>query len=125
MENFENDELEKKDRQIDNLINLVEKHTRTQRHLEQYSHIGNPENRENAREVQNIREQQIDDLKDKIKGVTDKQTREQQLENVVEKYINAQGYIRNNEDNMSEEQLNNMERKQDNREIQIENLENE
>ena len=124
MGNFENHEIEKKDRQLDNLINLVENHTRTKRHLEQYSHIGNPENKENARKIQNIREEQIDELKDKIKG-NDKQTREEQLENVIEKYINTAGYIRNNEDHMSDEQLNNMEKKQDNREIQIENLENE
>lgn len=125
MENFENDNnenMEKKDKQLDNLINLVEKHTRTERHLEQYSHIGNPENKENARRIQDIREEQIDELKDKIKGVNDTQTRQEQLENVIDKYINAQGYIINNEDNMSEEQLNNMEKKQDNREIQIKNL---
>lgn len=126
MENFYNDEgMEKKDRQLDNLINIVENHTRTERHLEQYSHIGNPENKENARKIQDIREEQIDELKNKIKGVNEKQTREEQLENVIEKYINAEGYIHNNEDNMSEEQLNNMEKKQDNREIQIQNLEDE
>ena len=124
MGNFENHEIEKKDRQLDPLNNLVENHTRTKRHLEQYSHIGNSENKENARKIQDIREEQIEDLKDKIKG-NDKQTREEQLENVIEKYINTAGYIRNNEDNMSEEQLNNMEKKQDNREIQIENLEDE
>ena len=123
MENFEDNKIDKKDKQIDNLINLVENHTRTKRHLEQYSNIGNPENKENARKIQNIREEQIDLLKNKIKGVNDIQTKNQQLENVIEKYINAQGYIYNNEDNMSEEQLSNMERKQDNREIQIENLE--
>lgn len=122
MENFENQDIDKKDRQLDNLINLVENYTRTKRHLEQYSHIGNPENKENARKIQDIREEQIDDLKNHIKGINDTQTREEQLENVIEKYINAQGYILNNEDNMSEEQLNNMEKKQDNREIQIENL---
>ena len=33
MENFDNNK--KKDRQLDNLINLVENHTRTERHLEQ------------------------------------------------------------------------------------------
>ena len=125
MENFENQDIERKERQLDNLINIVENHTRTQRHLEQYSHIGNSENKENARKIQDIREEQINELKDKIKGVNDKQTREEQLENVIEKYINAEGYIRNNEDNMSEEQLNNMEKKQDNREIQIENLQDE
>lgn len=122
MENFENNEIEKKDRQLDNLINIVENHTRTKRHLEQYSHIGNPENRENARKIQEIREEQIEDLKDKIKGVDDKQTREEQLENVIERYVNTAGYIYNNKDNMSDEQLNNMEKKQDNREIQIDNL---
>ena len=125
MENFENNDIERKDRQLDNLINIVENHTRTERHLEQYSHIGNPENKENARKIQDIREEQINELKDKIKGVNDKQTREEQLENVIEKYINAEGYIHNNKDNMSEEQLNNMEKKQDNREIQIENLQDE
>lgn len=126
MENFYNDEgMEKKDRQLDNLINIVENHTRTERHLEQYSHIGNPENKEIARKIQDIREEQIDELKNKIKGVNEKQTREEQLENVIEKYINTEGYIHNNEDNMSEEQLSNMEKKQDNREIQIKNLEDE
>ena len=112
-------------RQLDNLINLVENHTRTERHLEQYSHIGNPENKENARKIQEIREEQIDNLKDKIQGNEDKQSKEEQLENVIEKYLNTEGYIRNNEDNMSEKQLNNMEKKQDNREIQIENLSEE
>ena len=125
MENFENHDIERKDRQLDNLINIVENHTRTERHLEQYSHIGNPENKENARKIQDIREEQINELKDKIKGVNDKQTREEKLENVIEKYINAEGYIHNNKDNMNEEQLNNMEKKQDNREIQIENLQDE
>lgn len=123
MENFKNDDIEKKDRQLDNLINIVENHTRTKRHLEQYSHIGNPENKENARKIQDIREEQIQDLKDKIKGVSNNQTREEQLENVIEKYVSTAGYIHNNEDKISEEQLNNMEKKQDNREIQIENLE--
>ena len=122
MGNFENHEFEKKDRQLDNLINLVENHTRTRRHLEQYSHIGDPENKENARKIQEIREEQIEELKDRIKGVEDKQTREEQLENVIERYVNTAGYIHNNKDNMSDEQLNNMEKKQDNREIQIENL---
>ena len=122
MENFENENIEKKERQLDNLINLVENHTRTKRHLEQYSHIGNPENKENARRIQDIREEQIDELKNQIKGINETQTKEEQLENVIEKYINAQGYILNNEDNMSDEQLYNMEKKQDNRETQIENL---
>ena len=45
MENFEEQNL-KKDRQLENLINVVENHTRTKRHLEQYSQIGNKQNKE-------------------------------------------------------------------------------
>ena len=123
MENFTN--KEKTERQLDNLINLVENHTRTKRHLEQYSHIGNPENKENARKVQEIREEQIKDLKSQIKGENKVQNKDEQLENVIEKYINTEGYIRNNRDTMQAEDLYNIEKKQDNREIQIENLEKE
>jgi len=123
MENFKN--KEKTERQLDNLINLVENHTRTKRHLEQYSHIGNPENKENARKVQEIREEQIKDLKSQIKGENKVQNKDEQLENVIEKYINTEGYIRNNRDTIDDEQLYNIEKKQDNREIQIENLEKE
>ena len=30
------------------------------------------------------------------------------IKNVIERYVNTAGYIHNNEDNMSDEQLNNM-----------------
>ena len=55
-------------RQLDNLENLVENHTRTERHLEQYSEIGDKENKENARKVQKVREQEIQNLENKILG---------------------------------------------------------
>ena len=67
MENFENHEIEKKDRQLDNLINIVENHTRTKRHLEQYSHIGAPEFKEMAREKQEKREENMYKLKQEFK----------------------------------------------------------
>lgn len=120
MENFEN---KKKERQVDNLINLVENHTRTKRHLEQYSYIGNPENKENAREKQEVREDQIHDLKDKLTGKEDFQTKEEQIENLKIKYISSQGYINHNKDDMNEEMLRNLEQKQQNRKNQLENLE--
>lgn len=120
MENFDNNK--KKDIQLDNLINLVENHTRTQRHLEQYSHIGDQENKEHAREIQEIREEQIEDLRDKLNGTGDIQTREEQIENLERKYENTQGYIKNNKDEMSDEMLENLEEKQEKRRIQLENL---
>ena len=120
MENF--NENNKKDRQLDNLINLVENHTRTERHLEQYSHIGNKNNKDHARKVQEDREEQIEDLKNKIDGTDDIQTREEQLENLEQKYESTQGYIKNNKDNMNKQMLENIENKQEKRKIQIDNL---
>ncbi len=120
MENF--DEQNKKDRQIDNLINLVENHTRTERHLEQYSHIGNQDNKDHAREIQEIREEQIDDLREKLNGNADIQTREEQIENLEKKYENTQEYMENNKYEMSEEMLANLQEKQEKRRIQLENL---
>jgi len=40
---MENNNQEKNERKLDNIINIVEKHTRTERHLEQYSDISTPE----------------------------------------------------------------------------------
>ena len=47
---MQNDDQDKKQRQLDNLTNLVENHTRTKRHLEQYSEIGNPKFKNMARD---------------------------------------------------------------------------
>lgn len=120
MENFENDEI-KKERQLDNLVNLVENHTRSERHLEQYSHIGDPDNKEHARKVQNIRENEIDNLKSHI--ISEKETPKEQLENLKDNYVSSQAYINKNKDNMNKEQLENLEKRQEHRKEQIENLE--
>jgi len=117
------EDYEKIDRQLENLENLVENYTRTQRHLEQYSEIGNPENKENARKVQKVREEEIKTLEKQIKGENDRITPEEHLENVKEKYYNAEGYIQNNKDGMNEEMLRNLYEKQQHREEQIRYLE--
>lgn len=120
MENFDNNK--KKDRQLDNLINLVENHTRTERHLEQYSYIGDKDNKDHAREIQDIREEQIGDLRNKLNGNDDIQTTEEQIENLENKYESTQNYINNNKDNMTDEMLTNIENKQLKRKIQLDNL---
>ena len=119
MENFE-DEI-KKERQLDNLVNLVENHTRSERHLEQYSHIGDPDNKEHARKVQDLREYESDNLKNHI--ISEKETPEEQLENLKDNYVSSQAYINKNKDNMNKEQLQNLKRRQEHRKEQIENLE--
>lgn len=117
------EDYEKKDRQLENLENLVENYTRTQRHLEQYSEIGNPENKENARKVQKVREEEIKTLEEQIKNDNDRITPEEHLENVKEKYYSAEGYIQNNKDSMNDEMLRNLQEKQQHREEQIRCLE--
>lgn len=117
-------EQTKKDRQVDNLINTVEKHTRTKRHLEQYSEIGDIEFKEMARNKQAVREKQINDIKDQLVGV-DKalQTKDEHLDGVKTRYEFAEGYMEKNIERMSEEDLKNLKKKQANRRVQIKNLE--
>ncbi len=123
MENF--DKNSKKDRQLDNLVNLVDNHTRTERHLEQYSEIGDKENKDHAREIQDVREEEINDLRNKLNGNDDIQTRAEQIENLEEKIESTEGYIENNKNDMDEEMLKNLEEKQENRKEQLDNLKNE
>lgn len=120
MENFE-----KKDEQLKNLENLVENHTRTQRHLEQYSEIGEKENKENARKIQKIREEEIKKLETKIKDEDKFITAEEHLENLKEKYNNTEHYIENNKNYMNNQMFKNLQEKQQRREEQIDFLENE
>lgn len=114
---------QKKINQLENLENLVENHTRTERHLEQYSHIGNRDNIENSRYKQEDREEQIEDLKNKIIGENQNESKEEQAQNIVKNYISTDKYIENNFDNISADALNNLDKKQHNRRIQLENLE--
>lgn len=123
MENCNNEKFQKRERQLENLENLVENYTRTERHLEQYSHIGDKNNKENAREKQDIREKQILELENKILGLDSNEIPEIQLENLKERYESVQGYIENNRDKISEEDLKQLEEKQANRREQIANLE--
>ena len=112
---------EQKERQVENLVNLVEKHTRTERHLEQYSDIGSREGKERAREKQDIREAEMDNLKDKIVS-NNTESKIEQVQNLTDNYKGAQIYMEENYEKMSEERLRNMQDRQQHRKEQIENL---
>ena len=71
-----NSDNQKKENQVDNLMNLVERHTRTERHLEQYSEIGSKENKQRAREKQDVREEEMNNLKSKL--VNENETKTEQ-----------------------------------------------
>ena len=117
-----NNGQDKKERQLDNLTNLVENHTRTRRHLEQYSEIGDPEFKEMAREKQEKREENIYKLKQEILDKEEGQIVEEQLENLQDNYEAAQRYIEANQDTMAPQDLQNLQEKQQHRKEQMENL---
>ena len=112
----------KKERQLDNLTNLVENHTRTKRHLEQYSEIGEPKFKNMAREKQEKREENIYKLKQEILDEDESQTIEQQIENLHDNYEAAQRYIEVNQNTMAPQDLQNLQAKQQHRKEQMENL---
>ena len=117
-----NNDQDKKERQLDNLTNLVENHTRTKRHLEQYSEIGDPEFKEMAREKQEKREENMYKLKQEILDEEEGQTVEEQIENLHDNYEAAQRYIEANQDTMAPQDLQNLQEKQQHRKEQMDNL---
>ena len=120
MQNHE--EQEKKERQLDNLTNIVENHTRTKRHLEQYSEIGDTKYKDMAREKQEKREENMQKLKQEILNEEENQTVEEQIDNLHDNYEAAQRYIEANQDTMAPEDLKNLQNKQENRKNQMNNL---
>jgi len=82
---MENNNQEKNERKLDNIINIVENHTRTERHLEQYSDISTPENKQRAMEKQALREKQIQELKGQIIGEKENK-QDYELEDLKENY---------------------------------------
>ena len=117
-----NNNQDKKERQLDNLTNLVENHTRTKRHLEQYSEMGDPYFKEKAREKQAKREENMNKLKQEILDEDVNQTIEEQIENLHDNYEAAQKYIEVNQETMAPQDLQNLRAGQQHREEQLNNL---
>ena len=98
---------------VNELVDLVEAHTRTERHLEQHSDIASPEQVEHAEKIQDEREEQISKLKSKIVygdgGPTD------EVENLEKNITFAEGYMDHNADHMNKKDLENLKDKEENR----------
>ncbi len=104
---------------VENLINLVEKETRTQRHLEEHSDISSsPENIEHAKEVNQNRRQKIENIKDILANGEKDNT----IKNTEKRMRYAGGYLNNNADHMDSETLKNAQKKQENRRNQLDQL---
>ncbi|NMM64719.1 hypothetical protein HBE96_19100 [Clostridium sp. P21] len=104
---------EQTENRVDQLINTVENYTRTERHLEQHSDIGDPKRLERATDIQNQRKSEIEHLKDNI--VYGNETFNNNLHNLKENYDDTEEYMNHYGSEMSQEALNNMKEKQQNR----------
>ncbi|WP_246240965.1 hypothetical protein [Anaerocolumna sedimenticola] len=108
------------ERRVDHLINLVERETRTERHLEQNSEISNPENLKHAKEVQQGRNEEIKNLKNII--VHGEHSNNDQVKNLEKRYEYTNGYLDHNADHMDNEALKNTVEKQEHRKDQLNSM---
>ncbi|SHJ95275.1 hypothetical protein [Tepidibacter formicigenes] len=104
-------------RRIDELIDVVEKHTRTERHLEQHSDIASPEQIEHAKKIQEDREDRMENLKNII--AYGKHSNDNELKNLEKNYHYTQGYLEHNQDHMNQEDVEKAVEKQEHRKDQM------
>lgn len=104
-------------RRIDQLIDLVELHTRTERHLEQHSDISTLDNLRHALKVQEEREEEIKNLRNII--AYGKHGNENEVENIMKNYIFTDRYLQHHADHMDGETLDCTVEKQEHRRDQL------
>lgn len=117
---FKNELYEENERRVDQLVDLVEKHTRTERHLEQHKDISSPDQIKHAKDIQASRENEIDNLKNII--VKGEHSNNNELDNVKKRYKYAEGYIQHNKDHMEDNTIEMTKEKQEHRKEQIDFL---
>ncbi|TDT46050.1 hypothetical protein [Fonticella tunisiensis] len=99
-------------RRVDQLIDLVEKHTRTKRHLEQHSDIASLDALQHAFKIQEERERQIEHLKDII--VSGKHAADE-IASLERNYRYTNNYISHHEGHMDDFTLQKTREKQEHR----------
>jgi hypothetical protein len=110
-----------KERRVDHLINLVEKQTRTERHLEEHSDISHsPENIEHAKQVNQERQNEIENLKNIL--VHGENCNNDYKENTEKRLVYTEGYLNHNAEHMDKETFKNAKEKQEHRKEQLDQL---
>ncbi len=109
------------ERRVEHIEKLVEKQTRTQRHLEEHSDISHsPENIEHAKDIQKERQYEIDHLKDKIAYGDSISNRQQ--ENTEKRLVYTEGYLNHNAEHMNQQDFQNTKAKQERRKDQLDTM---
>lgn len=111
----------KRERRVDHLINLVEKQTRTERHLEEHSDISSsPENIQHAKQVNEKRENEIQNLKNIL--AHGENCNNDHKENTEKRLLFSEGYLNHNAEHMNDEDFKNAKAKQEHRKEQLDQL---
>ena len=109
------------ERRLEHMENLVEKQTRTERHLEEHSDISHSKaNMEHVKELQQDRQKEIDHLKDKI--VHGDNVSNDYKENTEKRFLYTEGYLNHNADHMDQNSFDNAKAKQEHRKEQLDNF---
>lgn len=109
------------ERRVDHLVNIVEKKTRTERHLEEHSDISSSEaNLEHARRIQMERQNEIDNLKNII--ANGENVNNDYLNNTEKRFRYTEGYLNHNSDHMDKQSFKNAKEKQEHRKEQLDSL---
>ncbi len=116
-----NRESDKRERRVDHLVNLVEKQTRTQRHLEEHSDIStSPENLEHAKEVNRDRQDEIENLKNIL--AHGENYNNNYKENTEKRLLYTEGYLNHNAEHMDHKSFQNTKEKQEHRKEQLDQM---
>ena len=111
-------EISKKERQINHLMNLMEKQIRTQRHLEEYSELlSSKENLEHAKQRNMERQSEINNLKNILIYGTN--VNNDYKNNTEKRLLYTEGYLNHNADHMDDQSFKNAKAKQENRKNQL------
>lgn len=113
----ENEAL-KKERQLNQLVSLVEKQIRTRRHLEEYAqHSIAQENIELAKKRNQLRQEEINQLKNIL--IYGNNITNHYKDNTEKRFLYTEGYLNHNADHMNDEVFKNTKAKQENRKLQL------
>lgn len=110
-----------KERRVEHLVNLVERKTRTERHLEEHSDISSsPENLEHAKRVNEERENEIDNLKNIL--AHGENYNNSHKENTEKRLRYTEGYLNHNAEHMDDKSFKNAKQKQEHRKEQLDQM---
>lgn len=118
--NKNEDSAKQNTKRLDQLENLVEKYTRTERHLEQHSDIADPEAIAHTESIQNERKQEINNLKNVI--TQGKHVNVDDVSNLQRNYDFTNSYLEANSEQMDSTTLQRTKEKQEHRKDQLDNL---